>query len=45
MLRLDGEVDGLMAIRADGDRIIGLYYVRNPAKLTRVNSATPLTRQ
>jgi RNA polymerase sigma-70 factor (ECF subfamily) len=43
LVRLDGEVDGVMAARLDGDRIAGLYYVRNPAKLTHATSATPLT--
>ncbi|MFH9963770.1 RNA polymerase sigma-70 factor [Streptomyces mirabilis] len=43
VLRLDGEVDGIMAIRVDDARITGLYYVRNPEKLTRVASETSLT--
>ncbi|SFF59946.1 RNA polymerase sigma-70 factor [Streptomyces mirabilis] len=43
VLRLDGEVDGIMAIRVEDARITGLYYVRNPEKLTRVVSETPLT--
>ena len=32
-----------MAIRVENARITGLYYVRNPEKLTRVESETPLT--
>ncbi|MFF8026682.1 RNA polymerase sigma-70 factor [Streptomyces sp. NPDC007896] len=43
VLRLDGEVDGIMAIRVEDARITGLYYVRNPEKLTRVAAETPLT--
>ncbi|GAA5010643.1 RNA polymerase sigma-70 factor [Actinopolymorpha pittospori] len=43
VLRLDGQVDGVMAVRVEGGRIIGLYYVRNPEKLSRVESETPLT--
>jgi RNA polymerase sigma-70 factor (TIGR02957 family) len=43
VLRLDGELDGVMAVRVEGGRITGLYYVRNPEKLTRVGSETPLT--
>ncbi|GAA4208845.1 RNA polymerase sigma-70 factor [Streptosporangium oxazolinicum] len=43
VLRLDGEIDGVMALRVEDDRITGLYYVRNPEKLTRVESETPLT--
>jgi len=43
LVRLDGELDGIMAIRVEDARITGLYYVRNPEKLTRVESETPLT--
>ncbi|KUJ66241.1 RNA polymerase subunit sigma-24 [Streptomyces albus subsp. albus] len=40
---LNGEVDGIMAARVEDDRITGLYYVRNPEKLTHVASETALT--
>ena len=43
VLRLDGQLDGVLAVRVENARITGLYYVRNPEKLTRVQSATPLT--
>ncbi|MFF3920187.1 RNA polymerase sigma-70 factor [Streptomyces sp. NPDC001852] len=43
VVRLNGEIDGVMAVRVEDARIIGLYYVRNPEKLTRVESETPLT--
>ncbi|MEU8120460.1 RNA polymerase sigma-70 factor [Spirillospora sp. NPDC049024] len=43
VLRLDGELDGVLAVRVEGARISGLYYVRNPEKLTRVESETALT--
>ncbi|MEU7908433.1 RNA polymerase sigma-70 factor [Actinoplanes sp. NPDC049118] len=43
VLRLEGEIDGILAIRVEDTRITGIYYVRNPAKLTRVESETPLT--
>ncbi|WP_432073886.1 RNA polymerase sigma-70 factor [Streptomyces wuyuanensis] len=43
LVRLDGEIDGVMAISVEDARITGLYYVRNPEKLSRVTSATPLT--
>ncbi|MFF4788495.1 RNA polymerase sigma-70 factor [Streptomyces sp. NPDC001276] len=42
-VRLDGEIDGIMAARVEDARITGLYYVRNPEKLSRVESETPLT--
>ncbi|TDD11770.1 RNA polymerase sigma-70 factor [Nonomuraea deserti] len=50
VLRLDGELDGVLAISVedgleDEARITGLYYVRNPEKLTRVGSEIPLTRR
>ncbi|MFE9360765.1 RNA polymerase sigma-70 factor [Streptomyces olivaceoviridis] len=43
VFRLDGEIDGVMAARVEDARITGLYYVRNPEKLNRVASETPLT--
>ncbi|RVX41027.1 RNA polymerase sigma-70 factor (ECF subfamily) [Nonomuraea polychroma] len=43
LLRVDGELDGVIAIRVEDARISGLYYVRNPEKLTRIESETPLT--
>jgi RNA polymerase sigma-70 factor (ECF subfamily) len=43
ILRLDGEIDGVMALRVEDARITGLYYVRNPEKLSRVEAETPLT--
>ncbi|SDL02309.1 RNA polymerase sigma-70 factor [Streptomyces indicus] len=43
LVYLNGELDGVMAISVANARITGLYYVRNPEKLTHVASATPLT--
>ncbi|MGW5380984.1 RNA polymerase sigma-70 factor [Nocardia sp. NPDC003963] len=40
---LDGELDGVMAASIEDGRITGLYFVRNPEKLTHVESETPLT--
>ncbi|ADJ48141.1 RNA polymerase sigma-70 factor, ECF subfamily [Amycolatopsis mediterranei S699] len=42
-LNVDGVFDGIMAVRVEGGRISGLYFVRNPEKLTRVEAETPLT--
>ncbi|MDT0310426.1 RNA polymerase sigma-70 factor [Streptomyces sp. DSM 44917] len=42
LVHLDGEIDGVMAFRVENARITGLYYVRNPEKLTRITSETPL---
>ncbi|GAA5207560.1 hypothetical protein GCM10023323_23570 [Streptomyces thinghirensis] len=43
LVRLDGEIDGVMAIGVEDSRITGLYYVRNPEKLSRITSEAPLT--
>ncbi|WP_181697105.1 RNA polymerase sigma-70 factor [Nocardia sp. GTS18] len=40
---IDGERDGVLAVRVEDDRITGIYYVRNPQKLTHIDAATPLT--
>ncbi|PNE40163.1 RNA polymerase sigma-70 factor [Streptomyces noursei] len=42
VLRVNGEIDGVMAVRVEDGRIAGIYYVRNPEKLTRIASQTPL---
>ncbi|GAA5050001.1 RNA polymerase sigma-70 factor [Nocardia callitridis] len=42
LMRIDGEVDGVLAVKMEGDRITGLYYVRNPHKLTRIDAENPL---
>jgi hypothetical protein len=41
----DVELDGIIAIRVEDARISGIYYVRNPARLSRVGSETALTRR
>jgi RNA polymerase sigma-70 factor (TIGR02957 family) len=43
VLRVNGEIDGVIAVRVERARITGLYYVRNPEKLTRIAFETPLT--
>ena len=43
VLRVNGEIDGVMAFRVEGARITGVYYVRNPEKLTRIELEMPLT--
>ncbi|MGW1673656.1 RNA polymerase sigma-70 factor [Streptomyces sp. NPDC002324] len=42
-VHLDGELDGIVAIHVEDGRITSLYYVRNPQKLSRAESETPLT--
>jgi RNA polymerase sigma-70 factor (TIGR02957 family) len=43
MMYVNGEFDGVMAVRVEDALVTGMYYVRNPEKLTRVESETPLT--
>jgi RNA polymerase sigma-70 factor (ECF subfamily) len=44
LLSVDGAVDGVLAMRVEDGRVTTLYYVRNPEKLTRVATETPLIR-
>ena len=44
LLRRDGEVDTVLAVRIDDGLITGLYAVRNPEKLSRLDEETPLRR-
>ncbi|BCY08037.1 RNA polymerase sigma-70 factor [Actinoplanes sp. L3-i22] len=45
LLRLNGELDGILAVRVEAGRIAGMYYVRNPEKLSHARAATPLSRR
>ncbi|WP_280336318.1 RNA polymerase sigma-70 factor [Nocardia wallacei] len=42
-LHIDGELDGVLAVRVEDTRITGLYFVRNPHKLTHIDTENPLT--
>jgi len=44
IMRLNGEIDGVVAVRIDDGLITGLYYVRNPEKLSRVERETAVSR-
>ncbi|CAI7975776.1 MULTISPECIES: RNA polymerase sigma-70 factor [unclassified Parafrankia] len=44
ILRLDGEIDSVVAVRIDDGLITGLYAVRNPEKLSRIERETALRR-
>ncbi|MET8352479.1 MULTISPECIES: RNA polymerase sigma-70 factor [unclassified Micromonospora] len=44
VLRLDGEIDTVIALRIDDGLISGLYAVRNPEKLSHMERATALRR-
>jgi RNA polymerase sigma-70 factor, ECF subfamily len=44
IIRLNGEIEHLVAMRMDDSLITGLYIVRNPEKLTRVEREIPVSR-
>jgi RNA polymerase sigma-70 factor (TIGR02957 family) len=44
VLRLNGEIDTVMALRIDDGLITGLYAVRNPEKLSHMEQETTLRR-
>ncbi|MFF3573086.1 RNA polymerase sigma-70 factor [Nocardia jiangxiensis] len=44
IIRLDGQVDGVVAVRIDNGLVTGLYYVRNPDKLSHLHRETALDR-
>ena len=44
IVRLDGEIDNVVAVRIDDGLITGLYIVRNPQKLSHVQRETALRR-
>ncbi|MFC8850642.1 MULTISPECIES: RNA polymerase sigma-70 factor [unclassified Micromonospora] len=44
VVRLDGELDSVLAVRIDDGRITGLYAVRNPEKLSHMARETALSR-
>ncbi|MDX8145425.1 RNA polymerase sigma-70 factor [Lentzea sp. BCCO 10_0061] len=44
VVRFDGELDTVIAVRVEDGRISGLYAVRNPAKLSHMGQETTLRR-
>jgi RNA polymerase sigma-70 factor (ECF subfamily) len=44
ILRFDGEIDTVLALRIDDGLITGLYAVRNPEKLSHMKRETTLRR-
>ncbi|GGW66334.1 RNA polymerase sigma24 factor [Streptomyces lucensis JCM 4490] len=44
LVRLDGEIDTVVAAHVEGGLITGLYAVRNPAKLSHIERETALRR-
>ncbi|GAA2737529.1 RNA polymerase sigma-70 factor [Actinocorallia aurantiaca] len=44
IVRLDGQIDDVVAVRIDDGMITGLYIVRNPEKLSRIERETVVSR-
>jgi RNA polymerase sigma-70 factor, ECF subfamily len=44
IVRLDGEIDSVVAVRIDDGLVTGLYAVRNPEKLSHMERETALRR-
>lgn len=44
IVRLNGEIDTVLAMRIDNGLITGLYAVRNPEKLSHLQRETTLRR-
>jgi RNA polymerase sigma-70 factor (ECF subfamily) len=44
LIRLDGVIEQVVAVRIDEGLISGLYVVRNPEKLSRVERETAMSR-
>jgi RNA polymerase sigma-70 factor (TIGR02957 family) len=44
IIRLDGEIEQVVTVRTDDGLISGLYIVRNPEKLSRVERKTAMSR-
>ena len=45
ILRLAGQVESVVAVRMDDGLVTGLYVVRNPEKLSRVDQETAVSRR
>nr|WP_275413875.1 RNA polymerase sigma-70 factor [Planomonospora parontospora] len=44
LVRVDGEIDGVLAVRVESGYVTGAYHVRNPEKLSRLEQETPVSR-
>ena len=44
IIRLNGEIDDVVAVRIDDGLITGLYVLRNPEKLSRIEQETAVSR-
>ncbi|MGI5519846.1 RNA polymerase sigma-70 factor [Micromonospora sp. CA-259024] len=44
LVRVNGQIDGVVAVRVENGYITGAYHVRNPEKLSRVERETTVSR-
>ncbi|MEU5869122.1 MULTISPECIES: RNA polymerase sigma-70 factor [unclassified Nonomuraea] len=44
LVRIGGEVDGVVAVRMENGYVTGAYHVRNPEKLSRIEQETAVSR-
>ncbi|MGW0479377.1 RNA polymerase sigma-70 factor [Nonomuraea sp. NPDC003214] len=44
LIRLNGEIDGVVAVRLENGYVTGAYHVRNPEKLSRIERQTIVSR-
>ncbi|MFE6777139.1 RNA polymerase sigma-70 factor [Streptomyces sp. NPDC057702] len=44
LVRVDGRIDGVVAVRVEDGYVTGAYHVRNPEKLSRVARETTVSR-
>ncbi|GJF31022.1 RNA polymerase sigma24 factor [Kitasatospora sp. NE20-6] len=44
IVQIGGRIEGVIAVRTEDSLITGLYFVRNPEKLSRLEEETPLRR-
>ncbi|MEU4550134.1 RNA polymerase sigma-70 factor [Nonomuraea dietziae] len=44
LVRVNGEIDGVLAVRVENGYVTGAYHVRNPEKLSRIEQQTAVSR-
>jgi RNA polymerase sigma-70 factor (TIGR02957 family) len=44
LIRVDGKIDGVLAVRVENGYVTGAYHVRNPEKLSRVEREIAVSR-
>ncbi|MEZ7128936.1 hypothetical protein ACBR40_26700 [Nonomuraea sp. AD125B] len=44
LVGVNGEIDGVIAVRAENGHVTGVYHVRNPHKLSHLEQETTVTR-